>query len=158
MKELARPGFDPHAQVIVSSEIKDATPQPSTNGIGTVQFQSYNPKHILLEANAARAAVLLLNDRYDSDWRVRVDGEPAEMLRCNYLMRGVLLKPGTHTVEFVFQPPVGGLYLSLVAMGVSVLLLACVGVAARRSKAGSAENLRAEIKEPVRGQQTSGKA
>ena len=57
--------------------------------------------------------VLLLNDKYDPSWQVRVDGKPAELLRCNFLMRGVQLSAGPHTVEFLFKPDVGMLYVSL---------------------------------------------
>jgi hypothetical protein len=76
-----------------------------------------------LQAKAGCPAVLLLNDRYDSDWKVWVDGKPETLLRCNYLMRGVYLQPGAHAVEFRFQPPVGTLYVSLVAGFVSLLLI-----------------------------------
>jgi hypothetical protein len=38
-------------------------------------------------------------------------------------MRGVYLQPGSHTVEFRFQPPIGTLYLSLAAVFVGLLLI-----------------------------------
>jgi hypothetical protein len=53
-----------------------------------------------LQAKAGCPAVLLLNDRYDSDWKVWVDRKPETLLRCNYLTRGVYLQPGAHVVEF----------------------------------------------------------
>jgi hypothetical protein len=49
--------------------------------------------------------VLLLNDRFDARWSVTVDGKPAQLLRCNYLMRGVQVPAGNHTVKFSFQVP-----------------------------------------------------
>ena len=72
---------------------------------GTVEFKSYAPKNIVFDANATAPSVLLLNDKYDPDWRVTVDGKPAELLRCNFIMRGVYLAPGDHTVEFNFTLP-----------------------------------------------------
>ncbi len=77
--------------------------------------------------------MLLLNDRFDPNWKVSVDGKPETLLRCNYLMRGVYLPPGAHTVEFRFQPPVGPLYVSLAAIGVGLLLLGFIFVTTRRS-------------------------
>jgi len=38
-------------------------------------------------------------------WQVFVNGKPAELLRCNFIMRGVYLTPGAHTVEFKFTLP-----------------------------------------------------
>ena len=51
------------------------------------------------------------------------DGSAATLLRCNFIMRGVSLAPGTHTVEFRYQPPTGLLYFSLAAMGVLMLVV-----------------------------------
>ena len=61
-------------------------------------------------------SVLLLNDRYDPNWTVRVDGKPVPLLRCNYIMRGVYLPAGPHTVEFQFQLPLGPLKITLAAI------------------------------------------
>jgi len=70
---------------------------------------------------------------FDPNWNVRVDGKPETLLRCNYIMRGVYLPPGAHTIEFRFQPPVGPLYVSLAAVGTGLLLLGFVLVTARQN-------------------------
>jgi len=57
------------------------------------------------------------------------------LLRCNYLMRGVALPPGAHTVEFRFAPPVNTLYVSLAALVVGLLLLACLAVTRQKEPA-----------------------
>jgi len=53
---------------------------------------------------------------------VLVDGKPAPLLRCNFIMRGVYLTPGAHTVEFTFSLPLGPLYVTLSAIGLGILL------------------------------------
>jgi hypothetical protein len=127
LTNLASAEFDPQRTVLVANPSipspqapSGLNPQPSANSI---EFASYAPKRILLQAKAGCPAVLLLNDRYDSDWKVWVDGKPETLLRCNYLMRGVYLQPGAHAVEFRFQPPMHALYVSLVAVFVSLSLL-----------------------------------
>jgi hypothetical protein len=119
--------FDPERTVLVADTSvpnpqpgSALTPQPSTN---SVEFSIYAPKDIVLQAKAASPVVLLLNDKYDPNWKVFVDGKSGALLRCNYLMRGVYLQPGTHTVEFRFEPPIGTLYVSLGAVFVSLLLI-----------------------------------
>ena len=89
---------------------------------GTVDFTSYSPKHIVFSAQAATPSVLLLNDRFDPNWRVFVDGKPSTLLRCNFIMRGVFLQPGPHTVEFYFSLPHDPLYVTLAGMGLGILL------------------------------------
>ncbi|HEV2328390.1 MAG TPA: hypothetical protein VGY56_06335, partial [Verrucomicrobiae bacterium] len=83
----------------------------------------YAPKDIVLSANAAAACILLLNDHFHPDWKVFVDSRPATLLRCNFLLRGVYLSPGSHAVEFKFQPPVRLLYVSLLAVMIAMIVL-----------------------------------
>ena len=90
--------------------------------LGTVNFKGYAPNHLAFSTQAAAPSVLLLNDMFDPHWRVFVDGKPAELLRCNFIMRGVYLTPGAHTVEFQFSLPHKPLYVTLAAIGVGILL------------------------------------
>ncbi len=124
LKRMVDPAFDPLQAVVLAqtSSVPASASAPNANP-GTVAFTSYSPKRILFKASAATPAVLLLNDKYDPNWKVRVDGRPETLLRCNYLMRGVFLQPGEHTVEFRFAPPTNGLYVSLAAIGVGLVLL-----------------------------------
>jgi len=44
------------------------------------------------------------------------------LLRCNFLMRGVQVPPGQHTVEFDFSLPSKPFYVTLAAMGIGFCL------------------------------------
>lgn len=133
LAELAKPEFDPFKTVLVAGGVPAAPPAAATNAAaGTVQFVSYAPKRIQLKTQAEAPAVLLLNDKYDPNWQVRVDGQPATLLRCNYVMRGVYLTPGPHTVEFRFRPPVGALYLSLAAIAAAVVMVGLLALLGSR--------------------------
>jgi len=135
LRRLADASFDPERSVFVAGEAPAAASAPGANdNPGTVKFASYAPKDIVLQCDAHAPSVLLLNDRFDPNWEVRVDGKPETLLRCNYIMRGVYLGSGTHTVEFRFQPPVGPLYVSLATIGVGLLVLGLVIVTGQRSK------------------------
>jgi uncharacterized membrane protein YfhO len=91
---------------------------------GAVTITSYQPKDIKLQADAKAPAVLLYNDRTAEDWRVWVDGKQSQLLRCNYIMRGVFLPVGAHTVEFRFQPTLVPLCVTLSAIAVGIGLAA----------------------------------
>ena len=133
LAKLADPAFDPERSVFVAGGRRPLRRPRDQRNAGTVEFASYAPKDIVLRSDAPAPSVLLLNDRYDPNWKVRVDGKPETVLRCNYIMRGVYLTPGAHTVEFHFQPPVGPLYVSLAGTGVGLLVLGFVLVTARGS-------------------------
>jgi uncharacterized membrane protein YfhO len=47
---------------------------------------------------------LVLTDNYFPGWNVTVDGRGAEVHRVNYLLRGVRLPPGRHSVVFTYEP------------------------------------------------------
>jgi hypothetical protein len=124
LQQIFDPAFDPQSNVIVDGELPtagaggEATAEPAP-----VEFVRYAPKDVVLKATASAPSVLLLNDHYDPNWNVTVDGKPEELLRCNFLMRGVRLLPGNHVVEFRFQPPFGLLYVSLAALTTSLVAL-----------------------------------
>jgi hypothetical protein len=124
LNELASPSFDPWQTVLLAES--PAMPNPpvtATNeNSGTVEFTSYAPTDIKFHTQAATPTVLLLNDQYDSHWRVTVDGKPAPLLRANFIMRGVYLTQGEHKVEFYFSLPVKPLYVTLSALGVAIIL------------------------------------
>jgi hypothetical protein len=122
LNQLADLNFNPAKTVLISTPQK-YLPEAATNeNSGSVEYASYAPKKIVLNANATVPSVLLLNDKYDPNWRVTVDGQSADLLRCNFLMRGVYLSPGAHTVEFDFSLPHKFLYVTLAAFSVGLLL------------------------------------
>jgi len=136
LKALASQEFDPEKTVLVAEPI---SPPVATNAnSGTVEFVSYLPKRIVLRAKAESPTVLLLNDKHDSNWKVNVDGKPAPLLRCNYIVRGVQLPPGEHTVEFHYTAPYETLYVSLGAIVIGCVLLGYLGIARRREMQNAA--------------------
>ena len=128
LDQLANLSFDPRKSVLVSGTVPIAPSATVTNQNATeARFVSYASKHIVLSATATQPSILLLNDRFDPNWTVSVDSKPATLLRCNYIMRGVQLEPGSHTVEFRFVQPMRAFYVSLAAFILAGLL--CVGLA-----------------------------
>jgi len=136
---LASPAFDPHQEVVVSEPIAPPAntnaPAPPTNA---VTYASYSPRRVKLEAQSDAPAVLLLDDRYDPAWKVRVDGAPAQMLRCNYVVRGVSLPAGKHTVEFSFEPELLGFWVMLGCVITGLLLCVLLAFTRRQPNASTA--------------------
>jgi hypothetical protein len=136
---LTDTNFDPQQTVLLSAPLPSEPAPIATNAnSGTVEFTSYAPKDIVLDANADAPSILLLNDKYDPNWKVTVDGKPAQLLRCNFIMRGVCLTPGEHTVEFQFSLPHRPLYITLTAIVVGILLCGFLFISSRRAAAPAA--------------------
>jgi hypothetical protein len=137
LKKLASASFDPQQTVLLSAPLPEAEPNATTNrNAGSVEFWSYSPKTIELATQSSSPAVLLLNDKYDEHWRVTVDGQPAPLLRCNFIMRGVYVPAGAHTVVFRFALSHKPLYVTLAAMVVGVLLCGILLASTRRGRNG----------------------
>jgi hypothetical protein len=135
LKTLADLNFDPAKTVLISTPQQNLPAVATNENSGTVEFTHYSPKHIVFTAHTAAPSVLLLNDKYDPSWRVMVDGLPAELLRCNFLMRGVYLPTaGTHTVTFDFRLPLKPFYVTLTALGTGLLLCGYLFLATRRQR------------------------
>jgi hypothetical protein len=64
--------------------------------------------------------LLILSDTYYPGWKVTVDGQPAQLLRTNYALRGVYLSTGKHQVVFRFAPH--SLQLGLVSTGTTLFV------------------------------------
>jgi hypothetical protein len=127
LQTLASQAFNPQKTVIVSTNVPAEgvtyleKPAPDADP-GTVKITQYESKHVILQADAKTSAVLLLNDRTSEWWRAWVDGKQVPVLRCNYIMQGVSIPAGQHTIDFRFQPPVKFLYLSVAALVIGILL------------------------------------
>ena len=135
LEQLFSPAFDPESSVLVDGGLPSDSATETTNPpAGAVEFVRYAPKDLVLKAEVSAPSVLLLNDHFDPNWKVLVDGRPEQLLRCNFLMRGVHLMPGTHQIEFKFQPPVGLLYVSLTAMASGLLALAFLLVSVNKNR------------------------
>jgi len=133
LKKLVSPEFNPAQTVLLSEPLAVPASSAATNqNPGEVEFASYAPTDIKLKANAETPSVLLLNDRYDPMWQVWVDNKPAELLRCNYIMRGVFLQRGQHDVEFRFRQPVKMLWVNVAAIFAGLVLLGYAIVTTRK--------------------------
>jgi hypothetical protein len=133
LRTLGGPDFDPQKTVLISAPIPDPPSNATADANpGTVEFKSYAPKDIVLSAQANAPSVLLLNDKYDPNWHVWVDGNPAQLFRCNFIMRGVYLPTGAHTVEFKFSLPHKPLYATVSAMICGVVLCGYLFISTRR--------------------------
>lgn len=126
LQRLVDPSFDPQQTVLVSEAIAPP-PSASAQSAGSVTIAEYQPKRIVLKAEAPAPCLLLLNDKYDPNWQVLVNGRSQRLLRCNYIMRGVSLPAGSHTIEFHYSPPHPMLFVSLAALVLGLGLNCWIG-------------------------------
>lgn len=119
---LASTNFNPHSEVVISEQIPAPSVQTSTQPAGSCVYLDYSPRRLTLATEARTPCVLLLNDKHDPRWKVRVDGKDDTLLRANFIMRGVYLSPGKHRVEFRHEPPTRTFWFSLSFIAIALCL------------------------------------
>ena len=134
LKQLRSMEFDPARQVLISETLGAGSPSSSSTA-AEASIVAYAPKHITVKTRSAAPGILLLNDRWHPDWKVTVDGQSAPLLRANFLMRGVSVAAGEHTVEYRFDPPHQTLWVSLAAVATGLLLVGILILAPKPSSA-----------------------
>jgi len=98
---LRRPDFDPARTVLLYKD-PGFTPGPDTVA-GTAQVAKYDCNEVKVSANLTAPGLLVLTDNYLPDWKVYVDGKPAELLQAYHTFRAVALPAGEHEVAFRYE-------------------------------------------------------
>lgn len=123
VERLLDPEFDLRNTALVAAplDLPTQAPRPASRA----DIVEYSQTRVVVEATASQPGLLVLGDLYHPGWRVTVSAQPAELLRANHVVRGVLLAPGQHVIEFRFQPASlrNGALLSLTALLVMAGLL-----------------------------------
>jgi hypothetical protein len=116
--EAVRAGdFDPTMTVILE-EGQPLDTQPTVSALSILQYD-LNAVTIAIETD--QPGYLVLADAYYPGWQATVDGQPATIERANYAFRAVYVPAGQHTIQFVFNPMIWKVGLSV--SGVTLLVL-----------------------------------
>lgn len=116
--------FDLRSTTIVTDNKIDISKIYPTEVTDKVEITDYKNNKVTLSTTANNTRLLVLTDTYYPGWEVLIDNEPANILRVNYALRGLVVKAGTHKIEFIFRPKsfIYGLYISLIAF------ISCIGL------------------------------
>lgn len=101
-------------------------PSKPENRASPAEIVRYEDTRVVVEASAAQQGLLVLGDQFCPGWQAYLDGEAAQVVRVNHVMRGVFLPAGEHEVVFEFAPGslrTGGLLSLLGVLGVVSLFL-----------------------------------
>jgi len=81
-----------------------ATTPLAGDGNATASIKTFRNSEVVIGSQSSRDVIVVLNDLYYPYWRVYVDGHEEELLRSNYIFRGVHVRPGQHEIVFRFEP------------------------------------------------------
>lgn len=98
--------FLPNTEALMLSTEAGKLSSNVFTGEGTVLMESYAPNHLTYKVNTKGTQLVVFSEIYYKDgWKAFVDGKEQEILKVNYLLRGLELESGNHKVEFKFDMP-----------------------------------------------------
>ncbi|TCJ17454.1 hypothetical protein EPD60_04490 [Flaviaesturariibacter flavus] len=98
------------------------------SGEGSIQLVKNDNDVITYKSNSPAPQFAVFSEiYYASGWKALVDGKETPITRVNYVLRGLPLGAGAHTIEFRFEPPAyekGRSVTSIFSILLGLLLLA----------------------------------
>jgi len=74
-------------------------------GSGMAELVSYEPNRLVYAISMQEEGLVVFSEIfYPVGWTASIDGNEAEIIRTNYLLRGLMVPAGNHEVEFRFSP------------------------------------------------------
>lgn len=76
---------------------------------GAIQLIAYSPDKMTYQSDSPTEQVAVFSEvfyRGNEDWKAYVDGKETPHFRTDYVLRGLRIPAGKHTIEFRFDPPV----------------------------------------------------
>lgn len=84
----------------------ETLPSQTFAGGGYIDLVEYHPNMLRYEYESSDESFAIFSEIfYDKGWEVYIDGERAEYMRADFLLRGMALPAGEHTIEWRFRAP-----------------------------------------------------
>lgn len=107
----------------------------------TIRLLEQTPNVLKYEAQTGQAGLAVFSEiYYPEGWVATIDGQPADIIRANYVLRALAIPAGKHTVEFRFEPKayVTGNKITMASSWLMlVVLLGCIGLTLRKNEANA---------------------
>jgi len=119
--------LDTKNEVVINSLVNDIKPNTfEKDSLASIKLTKYQPNQLRYVSNNKNDGFAVFSEMYYSKgWKATIDGQEAEILNVNYVLRGLQIPAGKHTIEFKFEPEVvkTGSTIALISTILMVLLV-----------------------------------
>lgn len=134
--------FHPKDTAIVQEMYRSSIPfMPVADSTATIQLTKNDNDYLSYNFNAASNQFVVFSEvYYEPGWNATIDGKPAPIVKTDYVLRGLAVPPGKHTIEMKFEPPAymkGKKLTNIFNIVLVVLVLAGIFMEWRSGKSGS---------------------
>lgn len=121
--------FNPRTIAFVDKRFENTLKSfaPQHDSTATIKLNSIVCNHLVYETQTALPQFCVFSEiYYDKGWNAYIDGQKADYVRANYVLRAMAVPAGKHKIEFKFEPEVyfTGEKISLAGSIVLLLLFA----------------------------------
>jgi hypothetical protein len=129
--------FDPRATALVEIEPRKlpALPGGTLSEDSYARIVTYEPGHMVVETKSNKPAMLVVSEMHYPGWLGTLDGVKTTIHQTNFLLRGLFIPAGTHTVKMVYRAP-GARNGAIISL--ATILLMAVFIAYVRRRRGAA--------------------
>jgi hypothetical protein len=120
--------FDPRADAIVHRDFERLVKGFDPVKNGTITLTEYAPDKLKYVSSSTSDQLAVFSEVWygpDKGWHAYIDGQPAELLRANYILRALNVPSGEHQIELVFHP---ARYYTLKTLSLIISLLIIGGI------------------------------
>ncbi|MCB0570197.1 MAG: hypothetical protein KDC66_10555 [Phaeodactylibacter sp.] len=99
--------FTPGKEAIINKEFESYISGFIPNGQGAITLTEYKPNYLAYQSESDSEQFAVFSEIWygpNKGWQAYIDGQPADHIRVNYVLRGMRIPAGKHTVEFKFDP------------------------------------------------------
>lgn len=112
---------------VVSSSVEGL--EPVYDASGTIELVEYAPNYLKYEYSTPAESLCIFSEIYFPEgWSVTIDGVATEYFAADYILRGMELPAGTHTVEWSFRAPAWRATSVIMGIASALIIVGCVAI------------------------------
>lgn len=91
--------------IVNKKEWKNGATSFVTDSLSNIKLTKYGLNDLSYESNNSQAGFAVFSDiYYKKGWKAFIDDKETDIVKVNYLLRGLNIPSGKHQIKFVFQP------------------------------------------------------
>ncbi|WP_295337075.1 YfhO family protein [Flavobacterium sp.] len=129
MKALGKIDTKHTATISALEEVELNLPKSfSKDSLATIKLEEHLPNVVKYTSNNANDGFAVFSENFYKGWKATIDGKETEIYRVNYVLRGLAIPKGKHTIEFKFEPQVVKTGSTIALVSSILMILVIVGV------------------------------